>query len=140
MSTPPTPQLTFFAHIEVEVGKAVDLGSIATGHRRMIPLTGGRVSGPIGDGVVIPGGSDWQRIHADGTVSLDAQYVLELEDGTRVEVESRGVRASEETGVYFRTAIRFTAADNRPDLNRRLFVSSGVRLDRLVVLDVYGIG
>lgn len=45
--------------------------------------------GPIGNGVVIPGGSDWQRIHDDGTVSLDAQYVLELEDGTRVEIESR---------------------------------------------------
>ena len=136
MSTPPVPGLRWFARLEVEVDDIIDLGATATGHRRLVPITGGRVSGGIGEGVVLPGG-DWQRIHPDGTVALDAQYVLQLSDGTRVEVESRGIRAVDVDATYFRTAIRLTAPTHRDDLNRRLFVSSGTRLERLVVLDVY---
>lgn len=139
MSTPPLPALEWFARLEVEVDAILDLGVLATGHRRFVPITGGRVTGRIGEGVVLPGG-DWQRIHADGTVSLDAQYTLRLHDGTHVEVESRGIRAVDESDTYFRTAIRFTAPADRDDLNRRLFVSSGTRLERAVILDVYAIG
>lgn len=125
-----------FAHIEVEVADIVDLGVTAIGHRRMVPITGGRVSGPIGSGVVVPG-TDWQWIHADGTVSLDAHYGLHLDSGELVEVESRGIRHVAEDGtVYFRTSIRFTTTSERPDINQRLFAATGARLDNQVVLEV----
>lgn len=125
-----------FAQIVVEVAEIVDLGQTAIGHRRMVPITGGRVSGEIGSGVVLPG-TDWQWIHADGTVSLDAHYALQLDSGELVEVESRGIRhVAEDGSVYFRTSIRFTTTAHRPDINQRLFAATGARLANQVVLDV----
>lgn len=125
-----------FAQIEVEVADIVDLGQTAIGHRRMVPITGGRVSGAIGHGVVLPG-TDWQWIHKDGTVSLDAHYALQLDSGELVEVESRGIRhVAEDGSVYFRTSIRFTTTANRPEINQRLFAATGARLANQVVLEV----
>lgn len=125
-----------FALIEVEVADIVDLGATAIGHRRMVPITGGRVSGAMGAGTVLPG-TDWQWIHADGTVSLDAHYGLQLDTGELVEVESRGIRHVAEDGtVYFRTSIRFTTTADRPDINQRLFAATGARLANQVALEV----
>ena len=126
-----------FATFLVDVADIVDLGQVAIGHRRMVPITGGTVSGSIGNGTVLPG-TDWQWIHADGTVSLTAHYAVQLETGETVEVESNGIRHVDEAGkVYFRTGIRMTTVANRPDINQKLFYSVGTRLPNEVQLDVF---
>jgi hypothetical protein len=131
---------TPFATFSVDVGDIIDLGLTAIGHRRMVPLTGGQVSGAIGTGWVVPGGTDWQSVHADGTISIDARYVIELDSGEHVQVESRGLRRVDDDGtVYFRTVVRMTTAVERPDINHRLFVSVGRRLEDRVLLDLYPI-
>jgi hypothetical protein len=134
------PTQTPFATFVVDVGDIVDLGATAIGHRRMVPLTGGQVSGAIGTGRVIPGGTDWQSVHEDGTVAIDARYVIELDSGECVQVESRGLRRVNADGtVYFRTVVRMTTTVQRPDINHRLFVSVGRRLEDRVLLDLYPI-
>ncbi len=126
-----------FATFKVDVADIIDFGSGAIGHRRMVPITGGVVSGEIGSGVILPG-TDWQWILADGTISLDAHYALKLVSGEFVEVESRGLRHVSENGeVYFRTSIRLTTTADRSDINQRLFTSVGSRLENQVILDLY---
>ena len=41
-------------------------------------------------GVILPGGTDWQTLADDGTIGIEARYLIELTDGTRVELQSRG--------------------------------------------------
>lgn len=126
-----------FATFTVDVADIIDFGSGAIGHRRMVPITGGVVSGEIGSGVILPG-TDWQWILADGTISLDAHYGLKLASGEFVEVESRGLRHVSDIGeVYFRTSIRLTTTAERADINQRLFTSVGSRLENQVILDLY---
>ncbi len=142
------PFLKFF----VEVGPLVDLGSIGGNRRRMVPITGGIVSGSHA-GTILPGGADWQELAEDGQLNIAARYVLSLTEGL-VEVDSRGLRhASPEilarldrgepvskSDYYFRTAIRFrTAAGPLAYLNSILAVSVGKRLARSVNLDIYRI-
>lgn len=130
--------LTPFAHLEVTVDPIVELDGHSVGRRRMVPLTGGTVSGQIGTGVVLPGGTDWQWVDSMGRIVLDAHYTLELDTGDRIEVESSGIRVVGADGaVYFRSGIRLTGPAHRTDINDRLFVARGTRLDDAVILDLF---
>jgi hypothetical protein len=137
MTSPLGPHLENVGTLVLEVGEPCDLGRTAQGHRRMIPILGGVLSGDLGEGVVVGGGADWQVIHDDGTLSIDAHYAVMLNDGTAVEVRSTGVRAQRADDVYFRTAIFLSAPSHRTDLCGALLVSSGVRAEHQVILDLY---
>ena len=145
-------ELLPFLKFSVEVGPLVDLGPVGGNRRRMVPITGGIVSGSHA-GTILPGGVDWQELAEDGQLNISAHYVLSLAEGL-VEVDSRGLRhASPEilarldrgepvskSDYYFRTAIRFrTAAGPLAYLNSILAVSVGERLARSVNLDIYRI-
>ena len=132
--------------IDLTVGQPIEVAP----DRRCIPIIGGAVTGNH-TGSVLPGGADWQQIGSDGTVGIDARYVLELADG-RVEVHSRGLRAGpaevlarlakgeavDPALYYFRTAMRFsTATPALERLNRVLAISRGERLAGVVRLTVY---
>lgn len=145
--TAETPFLT----IEVEASPPVDMGPVGAGARRLIPLAGGRVTGAI-EGEIIPGGADWQTIHDDGNLSLEAHYAFRTASGAVVEVLSSGVRAGprdvleqliagepvDPSRYYFRTAIRFrTGAPELAHLNFRLAVARGERRKGGVRLEVF---
>ena len=132
--------------IDLAVGKLIALGDDG----RCIPITGGTVSGQY-TGEVIEGGADWQKIRPDGTIEVDARYVLRLNEGL-VEVVSQGLRAApgdilqrltngekvDPSLYYFRTAIRFrSAAPELERLNRIIAVSTGERLVNAVRLSVF---
>ena len=51
------------------------------GRRRIVPILGGTVQGPMLKAKVVPGGADWQMIQADGFTELDTRYTLETEQG-----------------------------------------------------------
>jgi hypothetical protein len=137
--------------LEVEVGTALQIGDMGAGARRFIPITGGRVSGAI-QGEIIPGGADWQTIHDDGTLQVEAHYALRTADGAVAEVLSSGIRTGppevlkrlgagetvDPAEYYFRTAIRFrTDASELAHLNHRLYVSRGERRAGVVRLEVF---
>ena len=104
----------------------------------MVAILGGSLQGELGSGVVLPGGADWQTVHDDGSVSLEAHYAIRLDDGV-ITLRSSGVRAPSADGsaVYFRASVLLTGPASRPDLNRALFVSTGVRSGSTVHLDLY---
>ena len=125
--------------IELEVADPV----VVSEARRYVPLTGGTFHGRAGlEGVVLPGGADWQRVHPTGAIELDAHYVLRTVDGRTVEVRSKGVRRADSDVLvrlaageqvhpdeyYFRTHIGLKTADESlAHLNHVLGLATGQR-------------
>ena len=89
----PDPRLTLVYRLEATLGQPLDLGDVAPGHRRIVPLTGGTFTGPEINGKLLPGASaDWQIVLPDGTALGDIRYTLQTDAGDLLYVQSRGVR------------------------------------------------
>jgi Protein of unknown function (DUF3237) len=84
--------LDFVFEARVTVASALVIGESSHGLRRVIPILGGRVTGPRFNGDVIPGGADWQVVRPDGVLYLEARYTLRADDGTLVQVTNCGLR------------------------------------------------
>jgi Protein of unknown function (DUF3237) len=149
----PTPRLTKIYRLEATLGQPMDLGHIAQGHRRIVPLTGGTFTGPEINGKLLPGASaDWQIVLPDQTALGDVRYTLQTDTGHLLYVQSRGVRhgsaevlarlgrgedvdASEYT---FRTSTQIeTGAPDHAWLNKGVFVSVGGRQSGGVIYETY---
>jgi hypothetical protein len=145
-------ELRHLCDLEITLGTPLELGHAARGRRRVIPITGGAVSGERLRGDVLPGGADWQTIFPDGTAELEARYTLRLDDGALIDVINRGFRhgppevldalARGETvdprRYYMRTTPSFETGDPRYAwLNRTIFVGSGARLAQAVRLSFF---
>jgi hypothetical protein len=93
--TLPPPQLEHVCELAVTIAAPVEVGHTPAGLRRMIPITGGTVTGPRLNGKVLAGGADFQLILGGGTQAhLDARYVIELDDGSRVFVQNTALRVA----------------------------------------------
>src|SRR3954447_26806733 len=99
----------------------VDVGRAPSGHRRIVPITGGSMKGPALSGRVLPGGADFQTLHSPELTELDARYVMEGEDGVLIHVHNSAVRYGsavdiarlnrgeevDPAAIYFRCSLRF---------------------------------
>ena len=93
--TLPPPTLEHLCDLAVTIAAPVEVGQTPAGLRRMIPITGGTVTGPRVNGKVLAGGADFQLILCGGTQAhLDARYVIELGDGSRVFVQNTALRVA----------------------------------------------
>jgi len=93
--TLPPPTLEHICDLAVTIAAPVEVGQTSAGLRRMIPITGGTVTGPRVNGKVLAGGADFQLILGGGTQAhLDARYVIELGDGSRVFVQNTALRVA----------------------------------------------
>ncbi len=148
------PRLDFVGTVEAEVAAPVVVGAGPAGERRIVPILGGRVSGPRLEGEILPGGADFQLIRPDGVAEIEARYAVRLPDGALVYVVNRGLRhaAPEDMArllrgepvpperVYFRTAPAFeTASPAHAWLQRGLFVGFGERRPASVLVRVYAV-
>jgi Protein of unknown function (DUF3237) len=164
------PELFHVFDLDVTISPPVDVGETPGGMRRMIPITGGVLTpsasmlarqGIVAQGSevsnflgrVVPGGADFQLIHADGTQAhLDARYVIEMHDGTRVFVSNTALRVASmedsmrlRTGqpvdpgrVYFRCQPQLeTASPAWAWMNQHQFLGSGTRAPNGVHLSFY---
>ena len=86
------PSLTYVADIHVLVGTPIAVGETHEGLRRVIPILGGHIKGTRLNGAVLTAGADYQVIRPDGYTTLEARYVICLDDGTLVYVVNTGVR------------------------------------------------
>jgi hypothetical protein len=152
----PDPRLNLIYRLEASVGDPQDVGEISVGHRRIVPLTGGTISGPELRGTLLPGASaDWQVILQDGTALGDVRYTLETERGDLLCVQSQGVRHGSaavlerlargddvDAGEYtFRTSVKIeTGAHTLDWLNKGIFIGVGGRQRAGVIYELYRVG
>jgi hypothetical protein len=73
------------------VAAPIEVGRLTSGLRRLVPITGGTVSG-LFTGRVLPGGADLQLIRSDTETEVEARYLLESDDGELVTVHNWGLR------------------------------------------------
>jgi hypothetical protein len=151
--TLPPPQLEHLCDLAVTIAAPVEVGATPAGLRRMIPITGGTVTGAQVNGRVLAGGADFQLILKGGMQAhLDARYVIELDDSSRVFVQNTALRvASLENSqrimnglpvnpddVYFRCQPQLeTAAPPWAWLNDSQFIGTGRRAPNGVFLSFY---
>jgi hypothetical protein len=145
------PELVHVLHLEVEVAAPIEVGRLTSGLRRVVPITGGTVSG-LFSGRVLPGGADLQLIRSDTETEVEARYLLESDEGELVTVHNRGLRTGsaedierlrrdepvDPARIYFRGQPRFeTASPRLHRLTTHLFVGVGTRQPRSVTFDVF---
>ena len=148
------PRLDFVGTVEAEAAAPLVVGTGAAGERRIVPILGGRVSGPRLEGEILPGGADFQLIRPDGVAEIEARYAVRLPDDALVYVVNRGLRhaAPEDMArllrgepvpperVYFRTAPAFeTASPAHAWLQRTLFIGVGERRPASVLVRVFAV-
>jgi len=136
----PKPTLSPFCTLEVDVGPAVTIGPGRFGQRRVVPILGGRVSGPKIAGHIHKGGADWQTVSVDGLAELDARYVFETDDGAIIEIINSGFRHGPETAPYMRTVA--TLETGHPDyawINRMMFIGTGAKVGTTVRIELYAV-
>ena len=126
----------------INISSIKDLGITPIGHRRIIDLKGGTVSGPKLKGKILPGGADWQYIRDDNVTYVDARYTIEADDGALIYVSNQGYRHGpkdviekikrgepvKDNSYYFRCTPWFETSAHQHDwLNRTIFIASGFR-------------
>jgi hypothetical protein len=151
-SKPAAPKLDLVFNLHLELGKPTDVGQIGpAGSRRVVPVAGGVLEGPGLKGKIMPG-ADYQIIHPDGLVEIDAHYVVQMDNGDSLYITNRGMRHGppevlkklaagenvDQSLIYFRTVISVeTAAPSLQKLARSILVSVGERQPNEAVLHVY---
>ena len=151
---PPKPSLEFMARFEVNLDAPIlELGQIeSVGNRRIIPITGGKFTGPRLSGTILNNGADWQMVSADGLAHLDTRYALKTNDGALIYIQTRGFRYGpvdvmaevakgnpvDPSKYYFRVYIQFeTGSAQYKWLNRAMAIGAGMRLRNTVIYDAY---
>jgi hypothetical protein len=137
----PVPALERAFDVDARLGPLEDHGGTRAGHRRVVPITGGRVSGLI-DAEIVAGGADWQLVRPDGAVDIDTRYSARTPAGEYVHFRTAGVRSGrpeileallrgepvDPAEYYFRVAVYLeTSAPRLAVLEQSIFVASAVR-------------
>ncbi len=133
------------------MGAPLEVGTTPAGLRRVVPMTGGTVSGLV-TGRVLPGGADFQLIRTETETEVEARYLLESDEGALVTVHNVGLRTGsaediarlrrdepvDPARIYFRSTPRFeTASPRLARLTTRVFVGAGTRQPRAVTFDFF---
>lgn len=149
-----TPKLDYLCEARFEIEPPIEISAGPDGLYRMIPIAGGSVTGPHLQGVVLPGGADWQRIRPDGTAEIEARYLIRTADDAIISVINRGLRGGppdvmkrlaagelvDPAAYYFRTAPQFqTSAPQYAWLAQRLFLGMGERMPDHVLIRFWSV-
>lgn len=147
----PAPGLEPAFDVVVDLGPLEDHGMTRAGHRRVIPIVGGSVTGAF-EAEILPGGADWQVVRPDGAVEVSALYSARTTGGALILVSSTGVRSGppdvldallrgepvDPADYYFRTLIRIeTSEPALAALQDVLFIASAVRTADQVTYTAY---
>ena len=150
----PTPKLDEVCTLQVELDPIREMGAGRAGHRRIISIVGGTVTGARLSGRILNLGADWQTIFAGGLAELDTRYAMETDDGAVIEIINYGFRHGPEevlaavargeevdpAAYYMRTHARLETGDARYDwVNRTLFVGVGARFQQSVQVTLYAL-
>jgi hypothetical protein len=139
--------------LTIELHPIHDLGLTPLGHRRIVPVSGGKFHGDRLRGDILPhAGSDLLITRSDGAFQQDVRLALQTDDDALILMTYRGVRHSSPevaariakgetvppTDYYLRTTPFFeTAAPKYDWLNRIVAVGVGERLPEGASYEVF---
>ncbi len=157
--TLPTPHLEHVGDLTVFVSKPVEAGQViglnSRGKRRIIPITGGTLTGTRLQGHVLPGGADFQLVVSDTAADLDARYLIALEGehvGEHVFVQNRALRRGsaadiarlvrgepvDPAAIYFRCVPTFeVSCEALHWLTESVFIGTGARFPDRVEISLF---
>ena len=148
------PHLEFVAHVEVELASPMEFGEVLTGTRRVIPIIGGSIVGPLLNAEILDGGADWQIVAEDGTAIIDTRYTARTDDGSLIYLATSGYRhgpaevlarvadgaAVGRDEYYFRLIVQLESGGPGLEwLNKTVFVASAGRNAMSVVYDLFAV-
>jgi len=146
------PALRFVCEIRADLADPMEKGPAPGGRGRIIPITGGSVTGERLSGRVLDLGADWQTVYDAGYAELDTRYAIETHDGALIDVRNFGLRhaapeimarlvageAVDPALYYMRTQPRLQTGDPRYGwVNRTVFVGTGERLPSSVRIGIF---
>ena len=138
---PAVPGLEAAFEVAARLGVPQDHGVTRAGHRRVVPINGGRVTG-LFEADILPGGADWQLIRPDGAIEIDTRYSARTTEGGHVYIRTFGVRSGrpeileallrgdpvDPSEYYFRLGVRLeTSVPTLTALEQSVFVASAIR-------------
>jgi Protein of unknown function (DUF3237) len=142
----PVPRLEPAFDVTATLGPLEDHGVTRAGYRRVVPITGGRVSGGrvsgLVDAEILAGGADWQIVRPDGSTEIDTRYSARTPAGEYIHFRTAGVRSGppavldallrgepvDPSEYYFRVAVYLeTSAPRLAELQRSIFVAAAIR-------------
>jgi hypothetical protein len=148
------PELELACELNVELSPVMEMGAGRGGKRRIIPIVGGTVSGPLINGKILDLGADWQTVFDDGLAELDTRYAMRTDDGAIIEIINYGFRhgppdimaavaRGEDVSAdkyYMRTHARLETGDKRYGwVNSTLFLGTGGRFANAVRVLLYAV-
>jgi hypothetical protein len=121
--------------------------------RRIGVVPSGVFEGERLSGIILPGGSDWQTVRADGSTTLDVKLILETSDKRLIGMTYKGVRhgppeilerlnkgeAVDPASYYFRTNPLFETASDYAWINNIVAIGIGHRSAAGVMYSVFEI-
>ncbi len=141
--------LTVYVAAPIEAGNVVGLNS--RGKRRIIPISGGTVTGHV-NGKILPGGADFQIVVSETTADLDARYMVELDNGEHIFVQNRALRRGAASdiaklvrgepvapeAIYFRCVPTFEVSSPALEwLTQSIFIGTGARFPDSVQISIF---
>jgi Protein of unknown function (DUF3237) len=128
--------------MRLDVRKLLIVGATPGAYRRIGVVPGGSFEGERLSGEVLDGGSDWQTVRNDGSMTLNVRLVLKTRDDALIGMTYQGVRHGppdvveriergevvDPTSYYFRINPSFETAAAKYDwINRVVGVGIGHR-------------
>ncbi len=95
---PTEPRLEFVYQELVTLGPSQPVGETPQGMRRIVPITGGTFQGPLLKGKILPGGWDWQLASPGGCFTIQADYMIQTDDGVIINVRNVGTQCKSTDG------------------------------------------
>lgn len=125
--------------LQVTCGPWMVVGATKEGQLRVIPITGGTFTGDI-NGIVMPGGADWNTQRDQYISHAFAKYVIQTDDGAYIAVENEGI-IDDRKSVPFITKPSFQADKNGSYawLNEQEFVGklSFGEVENQVIIEIF---
>ena len=103
-----------------QLGQIYDLGQTQYGHRRVIEIKGGTVTGPKVTGTLMDRGLDWELTLSNGAVELEEINILQTQDGVPILLRTCGTAPGPSGSI--RTVLDFEA----PSAGAYAFLNTGI--------------
>lgn len=136
----PSPTLGTLAFTLIfDISAEHDVGNTPYGHRRLLDVSGGTITGERLQGSVLTGGLEYELELSNGVVEYQGINVLNTSDGSRIFVRSCGVAPDGDSPARIIPDFEATTSGNYAFLNTGKWVATREVTNGKMKLDVYDV-